>query len=307
MAQSFMPINCYRKKFYQKENDSKGFLCLSEEVLSEIHKKVQKKQEAMSDTISQKLDKTSKYEKTMQYLTNPYIHLELKTFDERAAYLIIMSDPNLVIFKEFLKLNLMSLDEISKVDDEDERELLKQKRRKIIATYESIVREKIGFFDPKLLKYEELFFKKFLNEKELITEVRTNNQNSIITRAKTLKDFNDISDERYKELLDTAQTWFALVPDKFNLKVATYSVINQKKLLGLNNTAEQLALFILLIDSNLDMLRIYEEESMMQNVEARIIEQFGYFDQELLILERKFHNRFCPDKKLSVWTMIKQD
>ena len=38
--------------------------------------------------------------------------------------------------------------------------------------------------------------------------------------------------------------------------------------------AEQLALFILLVDSELDMLRIYEEESMMSEVERRITEQF---------------------------------
>ena len=309
MSLSFISIDYYRKKFYQKENSSKRFIELSEERLSEIKKNVQKNKDAMTDTGSQRLEKTSKYdayEKTMQHLTNPYIHLDLKTFDERVAYLIMMSDPDLVIFREFLKLDLMSYDEISKVADEEEREQLRQRRKKMISKYEAIVREKIGFFDPKLLKYEDMFFKKFLNEKELITDVGTNNQSSLIIRAKLLKDFNSISDERYQELLDIAQTWLSLVPDKCNSKVATYSVINQKKLLGLNSVAEQLALFILLVDSDLDMLRIYEEESMMENISRRIIEQFGYFDQELLILEKKFHNRFCPEKVLSVWTKIKK-
>ena len=55
------------------------------------------------------------------------------------------------------------------------------------------------------------------------------------------------------------------------------------------------------------MLRIYEEESRMQNVEDRIKEQFGYYNTVLLSLERKFHNRFCPDKKVSVWTKTKND
>ena len=62
---------------------------------------------------------------------------------------------------------------------------------------------------------------------------------------------------------------------------------------------------ILLTDSNLDMLRIHEEESMMNITKERIIEQFGYFNTELLVLERKFHNRFCPDKELSIWSMTK--
>ena len=53
------------------------------------------------------------------------------------------------------------------------------------------------------------------------------------------------------------------------------------------------------------MLRIYEEESMIPNVEDRIIEAFGYYNKELLTLERKFHERFCPDKKLSIWSETK--
>ena len=71
--------------------------------------------------------------------------------------------------------------------------------------------------------------------------------------------------------------------------------------------SQQLALFVLLVDSDLDMLRIYEEESMMPRVKERIIEEFGYFNTELLALERKYHKRFCPDKKVSVWTKVKND
>ena len=97
------------------------------------------------------------------------------------------------------------------------------------------------------------------------------------------------------------------IPEKYDAKVASYSVTRQRKLLGLTSLAEQLAVFILLVDSNLDMLRIYEEESMMKYVEERITEQFGYYDKELLVLERKFHTRFCPDKELSIWSKIKKD
>ena len=147
-----------------------------------------------------------------------------------------------------------------------------------------------------------LFFKRLFSEKELITEVRCNNQDILMKSSKLLRSFKSISDERYAGLVDIAQIWSSLVPEKHNSKIAAYSIIEQNNLLGLNNLAEQLALFILLIDSELDMLRIYEEESMMKNVEERIIEQFGYFNQELLVLERKFHTRFCPDKQLSIWS-----
>lgn len=309
MSTSFIPLNHYITKFYEKGNRFKGFLELSEDQLSTLSKKVYRMQEKMTDPLSQRPEKITpleRYQRTLQYLTNPNIYSDLRTFDERMACLIMMTDPNLVTFKEFLKLDLLSMAEIDKVEEKTERERLMKDRKQTIVSYKYAVRQEIGFFDVNLLKYEEMFFKKFFSEKELITEVGCNNQDKLMFRAKLLKNFDSISDERYEELVGIAQTWLSIAPEKYNSKVATYSVTNQKKLLGLTNLAEQFALFILLVDSNLDMLRIYEEESTMKNIEGRIVEQFGYFHKDLLVLERKFHDRFCPNKALSVWSKTKK-
>ena len=310
MASSIIPLDSYRTKLFQRERDSKRFLELSEEDLVLLSKKVYKKEEIMDDVLllgTKKMSNLERYRRTLQYLTSPLIGLEFRTFDERIAFLIMMVDPNLVTFKEFLKTDLISLEEIEKAADDKEKCRLRNIRSQTIAAYETSVREKIGFYDVKLLKHEELYFKRFFGEKELVTEVNSHNQDSFIKRSKLLKDFNSISDERYERLTDLAQIWLSVAPDKFNSKVATYSVTNQRKLLGLRNLAEQAALFILLVDSNLDMLRIYEEESRMPNVEKRIIEEFGYYNPELLNLEKKFHKRFCPEKELSIWTKVKKD
>lgn len=310
MAPSFIPLDRFRTKFYQKGVNSKGFLELSEENLAEVAKKVYKKQEMAADVLANgtiRFAKLERYQDTLQYLTNPLIHLEFKTFDERVAYLVMMTDPELVTFKEFLKTDLISMVDISKIEDINERSRLLRLRNQALSTYETTVREKIGFYDSNLLMYEELFFKRFFGKKELITEVGLNNQDSFISKAKSLKDFNSVSYERYNELVDIAQGWLAMAPEKYNSKVVTYSVTNQKKLLGLKSLEEQFTLFILLVDSDLDMLSIYEEESMMPKVEERIVEEFGYYNKDLLALERKFHNRFCPDKKISIWTKTKKD
>lgn len=307
---SFIPVESFQNRFYLKERSSNGFSDLSEDRLAEIAKRVYKRQEMMEDSPirrTERLSKLERYQKTLLYLTSPQIHLEYKSFDEKLAFLIMVVDPELVTYKEFLKINLMSTSELFKVEDRKERERLMDLRNQTVSGYESTVREKIGFYDPRLLKYEELFFKKFYNDKELVTDVRMNNQDTLMLRARFIKSFDSISDERYEELVELSQLLLSLVPDKYNTSLATYSVVDQKKLLGLKNSYEQLALFVLLVDSDLDMLRIYEEESRMQNVEDRIKEQFGYYNTVLLSLERKFHNRFCPDKKVSVWTKIKND
>ena len=311
MLPYFIPIEHYRKKIYSTEKTSRRFLDITEKQLEEIEKKVKKRRALMDEEPTsyamRKADKLDKYQRTLQYLTNPMIHLEFKTFDEKMAFMIKMCDPNLVTYREFLKRKIISFGEISKVEDKDERICLVREREQDLSDYEAAVREQIGFYDPKLLSYEEAFFKRYYSEKELITGVNTNNQDNLIFRAKFLKDFDSVSDERYEELICLAQSLLVLVPDKFNTSSATYSVLEQKKLLGLKGTAEQLALFILLVDSELDMLRIYEEESMMPRVKERITEEFGYFNTELLTLERKYHKRFCPDKKVSVWTKTKKD
>lgn len=307
---SFIPVESFQNRFYLKERSSNGFSDLSEDRLAEIAKRVYKRQEMMEDSPirrTERLSKLERYQKTLLYLTSPQIHLEYKSFDEKLAFLIMMVDPELVTYKEFLKINLMSTSELFKVEDRKERERLMDLRNQTVSGYESTVREKIGFYDPGLLKYEELFFKKFYNDKELVTDVRMNNQDALMLRARFIKSFDSISDERYEELVELSQLLLSLVPDKYNTSLATYSVVDQKRLLGLKNSYEQLALFVLLVDSDLDILRIYEEESRMQNVEERIKEQFGYYNTVLLSLERKFHNRFCPDKKVSVWTKIKND
>lgn len=309
MAPSFIPVEHCKKKFYQKEYDSKNFMELTEEQLVALAKKVYRMQEKTEDTLSFKTDKMTKlerYTRTLQYLTSQYINTELKSFDERVAYLIMMSDPNLVTFKEFLKVDLLSIADIEKVEDEKERAHLTTKREKTISAYQTAVRDQIGFYDAKLLKYEKLFFKRFFSETELITEVGCNNQDNLIACSKILRSFKNISDERYKELIEIAKTWLSLAPNKNNISVAAYSVVEQRELLGLANLAEQLTLFILLIDSELEMLKIYEEESKMQNVKLRITEQFGYYNEELLSLERKYHDRFCPDKAISIWSETKK-
>ena len=308
MALGFIPIEHYRTKFYQKESQSKRFKDVTEEQLAVLAKKAYRKLEIMAEDQSyhtQKMSRLDRYQRTLLYLTNPNIHFDIKTFDERLAYLIMVVDPNLVTFKEFLKINLQSIEEISKVESIKERNKLFDERNQTLSAYETTVREQIGFFDAKLLKYEELFFKRFYNEKELITEVGQHNEDRFILLSSLIQSFDSITDERYEELVSIAQTWLSLVDTKHNTKVATYSITNQKQLLGLKTLAEQFALFILLVDGNLDMLRIYEEESMMPNVEERVTEEFGYYNKALLTLERKFHDRFCPDKKLSIWSESK--
>ena len=86
-------------------------LGVSKDATADDLKKAYRKLEIMAEDKSypqQKMSRLDRYQRTLLYLTNPNIHLDIKTFDERLAYLIMVVDPNLVTFKEFLKINLQS-------------------------------------------------------------------------------------------------------------------------------------------------------------------------------------------------------
>ena len=51
----------------------------------------------------------------------------------------------------------------------------------------------------------------------------------------------------------------------------------------------------------------WQEECMIKNTERRTIEEFGYFNMDLIALERKYHDRFCPNKQVSIWSKVKKD
>ena len=80
MLPSFIPIEHYRKKIYSNEKTSRSFLDITEDQLEGIEKKVDKKRAMMDEDITpyamRKADKLDRYQKVLQYLTNPMIHME---------------------------------------------------------------------------------------------------------------------------------------------------------------------------------------------------------------------------------------
>lgn len=309
MPQGFIPIENFQTKLYQKGTSSNKFNNITEEELAIIAKKIYHRQQMYNDDrkyIPQKSQKLENYVRTLKYLINPNIHFDFPEYDQRIAFLIMSVDPELITFKEFLKLQIQTIEEITREPDKKKRNQLFEERNQIISNYESSVREQLGFFDIKLLKYEELFFKRFYNKRELITEVGIHNEDNFIVLSLLVSSFDSISDKRYEELKRKANIWLSKVPSKHKTKIAIYSIQNQKELIGLKTPEEQLAFFILVVDPNLDILKIYEEESMTPPTKERILEEFGYYSKALINFEKLYHSRFCPSKMLTPWTDTKK-
>lgn len=302
MSYAYHSPEYFRTKLYQKEREFKKFETLSLDDVAKIAKKLYSKQEMNAQSGFYRKDKLTKYMDTLTYLTNPSIHMELKTYDERIIFLIISVDPELEAFKEFLKTNITPTKVINAEQDPKKQQELISQRESEILEMQTRIRNKIGFYDSKLLKYEETYFKRFISSKELITKVNQDNITKLLRIIPLISSFNDISDERYQILQEKAKEWLATTNCENDLFTAAYSCSEQKETIGLNGIIEELIFLVLIGDPELDVLRIYEEESRMDEVERRCKEAFNYYNKDLITLERLYHERFCPKKTLSPWT-----
>ena len=296
-----------RTKLYQKLKEFKGFQDFTPEDVQKVAAFIYKKEEMASDRFVSifKKDKLSKYMETLRFLTNPLIHMQLRTYDERILYLIMSVDPELKMFREFLKRNITSIKDVNSITDAKEREKLNQQRNGEIMEFQTAVREQIGFYDSKLLMYEEVYFKRFWGPKELLTEIGQSHIQRLLSLTPFISSFDKVTDQRYEELQYTAAAWQKEVQKEKDALTAAYSATNQNRLLGLTTLSDQLIFFILASDPNLDALKIYEEESRIPEFERRMIEEFGYSSMDIIKLEQLYHDRFCPDKKISPWTITK--
>ena len=302
MSYAYHSPEYFRTKLYQKEREFKRFETLTLDDVAKVAKKLYSKQEMNAQSGFYRKDKLTKYMDTLTYLTNPSIHMELKTYDERIIYLIMSVDPELEAFKEFLKTNITPTKVINAEQDPKKQQELISQRESEILEMQTRIRNKIGFYDSKLLKYEETYFKRFISSKELITKVNQDNITKLLRIIPLISSFNDISDERYQILQEKAKEWLATTNCENDLFTAAYSCSEQKETIGLNGIIEELIFLVLIGDPELDVLRIYEEESRMDEVERRCKEAFNYYSKDLITLERLYHERFCPEKTLSPWT-----
>lgn len=294
----------FRTKLYQKEREFKKFETLTQEDVANIAKKIYSKQEKAGENSYFRKDKLTRYMEALTYLTTPMIHMEIRTYDERILYLIMSSDPELESFKEFLKTNITPIKVINAEQDPKKQQLLIAQRESEILEMQSRIRNKIGFYDSKLLKYEEIYFQRFISSKELITKVTQDNITKLLRIMPFISSFNEVSDERYQVLQEKAKEWLSITNCENDLFTAAYSCTEQKETIGLRGIIEELVFLILIGDPELDVLRIYEEESKMDEVERRCKEAFNYYNIDLITLERLYHERFCPEKTLSPWTHI---
>lgn len=302
----YIPIELYKTKLYQKAVGYKRFEDLTEERMNEIKELVRKYNERVQEKYKNDIFNNTDldyYTDLLTYLINPNIHFQLKNFDEKIYFMIQALDPNFDMQKIYLSTEITSNKDINNTEDMELRTQKKALREKQICLLGSRIREKFGFYDAQFLKYETDFFNKYHRNDELAQHVGINLINELLAYSKCIYTFDRITDEQFENIKNIVGIWQSLTEDENDSKTCAYNTMMQTSLLGLKNIHEQLVFFITAIDPELEMLQIFEEESRMPITIERAIERFGFYNEELIKLEKKYLKRFYPDKKVSIWSL----
>lgn len=223
------------------------------------------------------------YIKVLNYLLeNEHIKFFL-TFDEKIFILIGIIDPELNIFKEYFTA--------SPYKSSDDKK-----------TTERQIRKKFGFFEPYLIKYESEIYRSLKTPTEFLSHVKIDLTNELLKPAFLVRSFDDLTDEEVSEIKNKAMLFVAETEDT-NKETISFNAFYSNNILNINSVKERIAFFITVFDPDLNILRIYEEESKIDKSKERIIEEIGFYHSELIRLEQIYHKRFCPDKKVSIWSL----
>lgn len=302
MASVGKSLDTLKNQFHSRSVNYTYFRNITTEDIERIKKIIERRTEGTKYSIQ--INKgLENYYLALYYLTRPTASRDLPSFDEKILYLILSTDPNLTTIKLFLETNIPIKEEIDKIEDSKEKERKLQERNTIIHDYIQRVRNAIGFYDEKYLRYESTLLNGILKEQEFASDVKTPSIMEIEKRASKIINLNIISDLNLARLKRIAEKYQIEAKDSTDLNSLAYNLINRPKSLHLYTIEEQVILFLLIADPTLRLLTIFEEESTYPKMEQRAKEELGFYGKGCLKAEQLYHKKFEPTKKVSAWTI----
>lgn len=103
-------------------------------------------------------------------------------FDRKVLLLILTLDPDLVHLNEYLKLNMIENDTIKEEDNDFVKSQLIEEKKLQMDELDSNIRTKLGFYEPSLITYENLYYNKFVAQDTLLTGIKKNYINTFFRR-----------------------------------------------------------------------------------------------------------------------------
>lgn len=234
------------------------------------------------------LSSSKRYNAILKFLINAKASKDFPTFDEKIIFLIEAIDPDLKIYFYFLT-NGFSLSNDEKTKDERARDLI------------SFIKKAIGAFDVQFLKYEELYFDKFLKNSSIISNVNRDYTTRFFASLKDIKGLETVNDFQFQFLLRKVDIFFANCNNPKNPNTVCYNLYNQNSILEIWAPIHRAIFFIQVIDPDLNILKIYNEECHISKVQERMLQEFGFYNEDIIKFEQAYQRKFFPGMRFDEW------
>lgn len=249
-------------------------------------------------------DKLSDYNSVLNYLLAPNIHFKLSSYDERILFLILTLDPNLDAYYTYISTEYPKkptaipfvkdnrTDEEKKQDEEEYHAEYKMVKNRMIDT----IRNQIGTYDQRIIKYEEAYFNTFVKHVSLVSDSKIDYGDFLSFMFNKVEDFSSISQERFNEINAMAQDYLSI--GEFDYSTTLFHILRQRDILHLQNKSEQLLFFILTLDPELTILKSYSELGNIGRLFEFMDTNFGFISNKAWATEEYYRRKFAPDIEL---------
>lgn len=289
-------IEIARKRLYANDVKFKGFENINEEEVKRIKALVKETSATLFSVLPNPNfinEKLGKYLAVMRYLGSTNTNKDLPTYDAKIVFLIEAIDPNLKLYKTYLKMPVVLKSQLALEDNLAKKLELLHIYNKQKGKIESEIRLKEGYYDAKLLVYEIKYFKMIRCHSELLTDINHAYFGKLASIFQSSNKFKDISIEDNEAIILKVEDYLS----KYNANIHTlsYQLLFQPDILGLNLVDEIIIFFILAIDKDFRLLDIYYEEANWDEIKRRALNEVGFFNKDLVILEKTYQEKFVPD------------
>lgn len=275
----------HQKKFY---SDSKSFLSFAYLAPHTI----EKIQAVISTTFPEEQypkGSLKRYLAVLEYLMNSKLNKDFDLFDYKIAFLIQALDPELAIYFGFLS-NGYSI--------HDSKEVRSQKAPSLI----QIIIDTVGTFDAQFLKYEEVYFQRVLKCDKILSYVNKDCSTKFLEALQTVKSFDTVNPIELQVLDRKAQEYSRVCANPESINTLCFNMDNPNNKLELYHIYRKAIFAILVLDPNLNCLRIYSEESNVDSIKERMIQEMGFYHAEFVRIERLYHQAFYPEMSIGEWS-----
>ncbi|MCM1052520.1 MAG: hypothetical protein NC483_00870 [Ruminococcus sp.] len=277
----------YKRKFYSDHKDFKSFENLNNKTTNKIQTTIK----ILFPETEFPKNSSKRYYAVMKYLISTKGDKEFPTYDEKIVFLIEAIDHELSVYYYLLHNGYSPSDE----------EPLKSKRAQDLINF---IKKTIGVFDSNFLRYEELYFRKFLKVSDIISYVNRDYSTKFFEGFNDIKSFNEINNIPLSFFLKKAEYYIVNCKNPDNPNTLCFNMNNPNSILELWHPLYRAIFFILVIDPELKALQIYIEEYRIPYIKKRMIEEFGFYHENFIKLEKIYRKKFYPENKLNAWSEL---